>query len=50
MNSIAIGVGCFSALVLPFISMIGPIIQDFSIELRDALDIFRSKVDVLKVK
>ena len=40
-------VGVLVALVLPFSSMVKPIIQETSIELRDALDPFRAKVQTL---
>ena len=42
-------VGLFVAIVLPLIAMISPTINSLSIQLRDALDIFRSKVETLTV-
>jgi len=48
-NTGAIVIGIFVALVLPFCAMAEPILQETSIELRDALDVFRNKVQTLKV-
>jgi hypothetical protein len=49
-NYLPLLVGLFVAYALPIISMIKPVINGISVELRDALDVFRKKTEVLDVQ
>ena len=48
-NYLPLIVGFIVAYALPIISMIKPVINGLAVELRDALDVFRKKTDVLDV-
>jgi len=45
----AINVGIATALLLPLISMVGPLSRASAVELRDALDTYRRKTDNVAV-
>ena len=42
-------VGVLVAVLLPVIAMVAPVVNSLSIQLRDALDIFRSKTSSISV-